>query len=170
LLSVHIPQAIAMAAGPYHWFLNTLVHVHVSCEEGTDNISYIEHHVRKGESPPLHNLSRAFGGTHEREDEIFHLVAGDFTFRQGDAEVKKVPGDVVFIPKGTPHTFRCDSATGHFFSITTGRDFEHFLRAMWRPAERDELPSPAAPTSADIEALGKAAAAHHMPVVEPPLM
>ncbi|HNO06615.1 MAG TPA: cupin domain-containing protein [Flavobacteriales bacterium] len=167
---MHIPQAIAMAAGPYHWFLNTLVRVHVSCEEGTDNISYIEHHVRKGESPPLHNLSRAFGGTHEREDEIFHLVAGDFTFRQGDAEVKKVPGDVVFIPKGTPHTFRCDSATGHFFSITTGRDFEHFLRAMWRPAERDELPSPAAPTSADIEALGKAAAAHHMPVVEPPLM
>ena len=150
-----------MAAVPYHWFINTLVRVHVSCDEGTDHISHIEHHVRKGESPPLH--------IHEREDEIFHLLEGDFTFRQGDVEVKKGPGSVVVIPKGTPHTFRCDSATGHFFSITTGRDFELFLRAMWRQAERAELPPPTAPSPSDIEALGKAAAAHHMPVVGPPL-
>lgn len=152
---------MAPRPGPYHWFLNTLVRVHVSCDEGSDRISYIEHHVRQGESPPLH--------IHEREDEIFHLLAGEFTFRQGDEEVKKGPGDVIFIPKGVPHTFRCDSATGHFFSITTGRDFELFLRAMWRPAERDELPTPAVPSPADIEALGKSAAAHHMPVVGPPL-
>lgn len=148
--------------GPYHWFLNTLVRVHVSCDEGSDHISYIEHHVRQGESPPLH--------IHEREDEIFHLLAGEFTFKHGDAEVKKGPGDVIFIPQGTPHTFRCDSATGHFFSITTGRDFEIFLRSMWRSAERAELPPPVAPSPADIEALVKAAADHRMPVVGPPLM
>jgi quercetin dioxygenase-like cupin family protein len=64
---------MAAGPGPYHWFLNTLVRIHVSCDEGTDNISYIEHHVRQGESPPLH--------IHEREDEIFHLIAGNFTFR-----------------------------------------------------------------------------------------
>ena len=152
---------MATGPGPYHWFLNTLVRVHVSCDEGTDNISYIEHHVRQGESPPLH--------IHEREDEIFHLLEGNFTFRQGDADVRKGPGDVIFIPKGTPHTFRCDSATGHFFSITTGRDFELFLRALWRPAERGELPTPAAPTPAQIDGLVKVAAVHHMPVVGPPL-
>lgn len=156
--------------GPYHWLLNTRVRVHVSCDEGTDHISYIEHHVRQGESPPLHYLSRAFGGIHEWEDEVFHVLEGWFTFRVGDAETRKEAGDVGFIPKGTPHTFRCDSETGQFFSITTGRDFELFLRAMWRPAERAELPEPVAPTPADIEALGKAAAAHHMPVVGPPLM
>lgn len=150
-----------MPAGPYHWFLNTLVRVHVSCSEGTDHISYIEHHVRQGESPPLH--------IHEREDEIFHLIAGEFTFRKGDAETNGKPGDVVFIPKGTPHSFRCDSATGHFFSVTTGCDFELFLRDVWRPADRAELPVPTAPSPADIEALGKAAAAHHMPVVGPPM-
>ncbi len=150
-----------MPAGPFHWFLNTLVRVHVSCDEGTDHIAYIEHHVRQGESPPLH--------IHECEDEIFHLLEGDFAFRSSDTEEEKGPGDVVFIPKGTPHTFRCDSTIGHFFSITSGRDFELFLRAMRRPAERAELPSPAAPSPADIEALGKAAAAHHMPVVGPPL-
>jgi quercetin dioxygenase-like cupin family protein len=152
---------MATGPGPYHWFLNTLVRVHVSCDEGTDNISYIEHHVRQGESPPLH--------IHEREDEIFHLLAGSFTFRQGETDVRKGPGDVIFIPKGTPHTFRCDSATGHFFSITTGRDFELFLRALWRPAERGELPTPAAPTPAQIDGLVKVAAVHHMPVVGPPL-
>lgn len=150
-----------MAAGPYYWFLNTLVRVHVSCDEGSNNISYIEHHVRQGESPPLH--------IHEREDEIFHVLTGNFIFRQGSADLKKGPGDVVFIPKGTPHTFRCDSTTGHLFSITTGRDFELFLRAMWRPAERAELPTPVAPSPADIDTLVKAAAEHHMPVVGPPL-
>ncbi len=150
-----------MPRGPCHWFRNILVRVHVSCDEGSDHISYIGHRVRKGGSPPLR--------IHERKDEIFHPITGEFTFRKGDAEVRKGRGDVVFVPKGTPHTFRCDPATGHLFGSTTGRDFDLFLRAIWRPAERAELPPPVVPLPADIEALGKAADAHHMPVVGPPL-
>lgn len=147
--------------GDWHWFLNTLVRVHVSCDDGSDRISYIEHIVRKGESPPLH--------IHEREDEIFHVLEGEFKFRQGESEFVRGEGSVVLIPKGTPHTFLCLSQRGHLFSITTGRDFELFLRAMWRPATKAELPEPIAPTPAMIEALGQAAAQHRMPVIGPPL-
>lgn len=146
-----------------YWFLNTLVRIHVSYEDGDDRISYIEHVVRQGESPPLH--------IHEREDEIFHLLEGEFRFRLNDQEFTRMPGDVVFIPKGASHTFlSLSSEGGRFFSVTTGEDFERFLRSMWRRAERAELPPPAAPTPEMIEALGKAAARHHMPVIGPPLV
>ncbi|MBK6832471.1 MAG: cupin domain-containing protein [Flavobacteriales bacterium] len=146
----------------WHWFLNTLVRIHVSGDDGSDRISYIEHIVRQGESPPLH--------IHEREDEIFHLLEGEFKFRLRGDEFTCGPGEVVFIPKGAPHTFLSLSpAGGRFFSATTGEDFERFMRGLWRIAERAELPTPGAPTPEAIEALGKAAAAHHMPVVGPPL-
>lgn len=146
----------------WHWFLNTLVRIHVSSADGADRISYIEHIVRQGESPPLH--------IHEREDEIFHLLEGEFKFRLDNREFTRRPGDVVFIPKGAPHTFLSLSPSGgRFFSVTTGEDFERFLRAMWRPASKAELPDPVAPTPAMIEALGQAAAQHHMPVIGPPL-
>lgn len=147
--------------GNWHWFLNTLVRVHVSCDDGSDRISYIEHIVRKGESPPLH--------IHECEDEIFHVLEGEFKFHQGGSEFVRGAGSVVLIPKGTPHTFLCLSERGHLFSVTTGRDFELFLRAMWRPATKAELPEPIAPTPSMIEALGQAAAQHRMPVIGPPL-
>ena len=147
----------------WYWFLNTLVRIHVSCEDGADCFSYIEHVVRQGETPPLH--------VHMREDEIFHLLEGEFKFRLNEQEFTRMPGDVVFIPKGTPHTFLSLSpAGGRFFSVTRGEDFERFLRAMWRKAERDELPPPVAPTPGMIAELGAAAAANHMPVVGPPLM
>lgn len=149
-------------SGDWHWFLNTLVRIHVSCDDSADRISYIEHVVRTGESPPLH--------IHEREDEIFHLLEGEFKFRLNDQEFTRKPGDVVFIPKGTPHTFLSLSPSGgRFFSVTTGEDFERFLRAMWRRAERAELPLPTAPTPGMVEQLGAAAAAHRMPVIGPPL-
>lgn len=146
----------------WHWFLNTLVRIHVSCEDNADRISYIEHIVRQGESPPLH--------IHDREDEIFHLLEGEFKFRLNDEEFTRKPGDVVFIPKGAPHTFLSLSpAGGRFFSVTTGEDFERFMRGLWRIAERVELPTPGAPTTEAIEMLGKAAAVNHMHVVGPPL-
>lgn len=146
----------------WHWFLNTLVRIHISCDDGSDHISYIEHIVRQGESPPLH--------IHEREDEIFHLLEGEFKFRLRDDEFTCGPGEVVFIPKGAPHTFLSLSpAGGRFFSVTTGEDFERFMRGLWRAAERAELPPPGASTPEAIEMLGKAAAANHMPVVGPPL-
>ncbi len=36
------------------WFLNTLVTIRVSAEEGNDGISVIENLLPHGDSPPLH--------------------------------------------------------------------------------------------------------------------
>ena len=48
--------------------------------------------------PPAH--------IHRDADEFFYVISGDFDFRLGDRIVNAPAGSVVFIPKGTVHTFK----------------------------------------------------------------
>lgn len=145
------------------WFMNSLVTVRVSSADGQDGISIIEHHVQPGDSPPLH--------LHHTEDEIFHVLEGEFRIRLGDREQRAFPGDILLAPKGIPHTYRAESPTGgRFLTITAKGDFERFVRSLGRPAARAERPEPAgAPTPEAIEALTAAAARHGIEMVGPPL-
>jgi AraC-like ligand binding domain len=62
-----------------------------------------------------------------------------------DQEHRLDVGDVLLAPKGVPHTYRVESAEGGCaLTITVRGDFERFVRAVGRPAERPELPEPAA--------------------------
>ncbi len=80
-------------------------------------------------------------------------------------------GTFCFMPKGVPHTYRVESVQGgRCLTITVRGDFERFVRAVSRPAERPELPAPAGPPSADaIQALKAAAAKCGIELVGPPL-
>ena len=49
------------------------------------------------QGPPLHK--------HLSEEELFYVLEGEVTLRVGDREIQAVPGSVVLIPRGTPHTF-----------------------------------------------------------------
>jgi hypothetical protein len=88
-----------------------------------------------------------------------------------DQEHRVGAGDVLLAPKGIPHTYRVESLQGgRFFTVTVRGDFEHFVRAMSRPAERLELPEPAgAPSPEAIQALSAAAARYGIDIVGPPL-
>src|SRR3954463_3980981 len=58
----------------------------------------------------------------------------------------------------------------HFLTITCGREFERFVRAYGRPAERDGLPEPSGPpTPEQAEALTQAARQFGIELVGPPL-
>jgi mannose-6-phosphate isomerase-like protein (cupin superfamily) len=56
-----------------------------------------------------HDLApRALGAplhTHEREDEISHVLAGRLGVQVGDRVVEASPGDTVVKPRGIPHAF-----------------------------------------------------------------
>jgi len=145
------------------WFQNSLVTIQVSASDGQDGISVLEHLVPYGFSPPLH--------LHRTEDEVFHVLEGEFRVRVSDREHRLGVGDVLLAPKGVPHTYRVESAQGgRCLAITARGDFERFVRAISRPAERPELPPPAGPPSADaIEALRTAAAKYGIELVGPPL-
>ena len=145
------------------WFQNSLVTVRVSTSDGPDGISVLEHRVPHGFSPPLH--------LHRSEDEVLQILEGEFRVKANDQERRLVAGDVVLVPRNVPHTYRVESRPeGRCLSITARGDFERFVRAVGRPAERPELPPPAGPPSADaIQVMKAAAAKFGIELVGPPL-
>jgi quercetin dioxygenase-like cupin family protein len=145
------------------WFLDTRVVVRISFEDGQDRISVLEQWLPHGDSPPLH--------VHRNEDEVFHLLEGEVAFRVDNKQLRGKAGDTILAPKGIPHTYRVLSAGGaHLLTITTGEDFERFVRALGRSADRDGLPDRSGPPTPDeVEALAATAARHGIDIVGPPL-
>jgi quercetin dioxygenase-like cupin family protein len=145
------------------WFLDTLHTVRVRHDQGEDGISVMETLAPHGDSPPLH--------VHQTEDETFHVLEGELRLRAGDTEVRIGAGETLLAPKGVPHTYRVDSREGaRWLVITTGGDFERFVRALSRPAERPELPAhQGPPTPEQADALAAAARKHGIELVGPPL-
>ncbi len=78
------------------WFLDSLVTIRVSTSDCQDRISILEHFVPYGSSPPLH--------FHRTEDEVFHVLEGEFRVRLQDQEHRLRAGDVRLIPKGPTPT------------------------------------------------------------------
>jgi mannose-6-phosphate isomerase-like protein (cupin superfamily) len=145
------------------WFLNTLATVRVPHDGSEDGISLIERLAPLGESPPLH--------FHRREDEVFHVLDGELRVRAGDGEVHVGAGQAILAPRGVPHTYRVESAGGARWLVVTQRgDFERFMRALSRPAERPELPAPQGPMSPEqADAFAAAAREHQIELAGPPL-
>ena len=154
---------MAGAAPEILWFLNTLVSVHVAEREGSDGISLLEHRAPHGDSPPLH--------LHRNEDEIFHVLEGELRLQVAGGERRLGAGESLLAPKGVPHTYRVESPNGaRWLTATSKGDFERFVRAMSRVAERNELPQPAgAPTPEAMAALAAAAHTHGIELTGPPL-
>jgi quercetin dioxygenase-like cupin family protein len=145
------------------WFLDSLVTIRVSTPDGPDGISVLEHRMPYGSSPPFH--------LHRTEDEVFQILEGEYRLKVQDQEQRAGPGTILLLPKGVPHTYRVESAQGgRCLTITVHGDFERFVRAISRPAERPELPKPAGLPSADaMQALRATAARYGIEFVGPPL-
>ena len=156
-------MSLAATSTQQLWFLDTLVTVRVPHDEGEDGISVLERHAPHGDSPPLH--------VHQTEDEIFHVLEGQLRLRAGDSEVRIGAGETILAPKGVPHTYRVESHDGARWLLITRRgDFERFVHALSRPAERPELPAAQGPpTPEQADALAAAAREHGIELVGPPL-
>ena len=62
------------------------------------SITAFETVVAAGEGPPLH--------THANEDETLFVIEGEVRFKLGDQMHTGPVGTLVFVPRGTPHTFQ----------------------------------------------------------------
>jgi quercetin dioxygenase-like cupin family protein len=144
------------------WFLHSSVSFPVSSVDGEDGISIMESLAGHGDSPPLH--------VHTTEDEAFHVLEGTMRFSIGGRELVLSRGETALAPKGVPHTYRVDSSEARWLVVTTRGDFERFVRALGRPAERSGLPSAGGPpTEEQQQALVATAAKHGIEFVGPPL-
>jgi quercetin dioxygenase-like cupin family protein len=144
------------------WFLDNLVTFPVSHTDGGDGISVMEAHSRRGDSPPYH--------VHHGEDEVFHLLEGELVLLVDGETCRVRPGETHLAPKGVPHTFRVVSDRARWLVVTTRGDFERFVRAASRPAERDELPPLSGPPTAEQQqALAELSLTHRIELLGPPL-
>lgn len=101
------------------------------------------------------------------EDETFYVLEGDLPVHVDGEEITASAGSTVYIPRGTPHSFRVDSETARLLVLNTPAGHERFFRAMGEPAaERTLPPPPEGPP--DMDAMTRAAedagfpsSAHH---------
>ena len=145
------------------WFLDTHVKIRISKDHNSDGISVLEHHAYYGDSPPLH--------IHQTEDEIFVVLEGEFKFVIGSKEHKLKANETILAPKGIPHAYRVESqGGGKWLTITTGHDFENFVKAISRLAIADSLPEKQGPPTEAFKAeLTAKAAEFNIEIVGPPL-
>lgn len=149
--------------GTQLWFLNTLVKIRIPGSTGKDGLSILEHRAPYGDTPPMH--------IHRTEDEVFHILEGEFRFKVGNEEKILRAGEIHLMPKNVPHSYRVESKQGgHWMTITSNGDFEKLVRAISRPAARPELPVPSGPpTESEMTSLSVIAAKCNIEIVGPPL-
>lgn len=144
------------------WFLDTHIKIRISGDENGDNISVLEHHAYHGDTPPLH--------IHHTEDEVFIVLQGEFRFVIGSNEHRLKTGETILAPKGIPHAYRVESHEGKWITITTGHDFENFVKAISRPAEKDSLPERHGPPTEQFKTeLSLKSSQFNIEIVGPPL-
>ncbi len=106
-----------------------------------------------GSGPPRH--------IHHNADEAFVILTGDAEFWLAGERFTRGPGETVFIPRETEHTFRIvgDLPCRHLVILTPG-GFEGFFAEM--AAANLAIP-------ADMAAINESAARHNMSFTGPPL-
>jgi quercetin dioxygenase-like cupin family protein len=144
------PFARARDEGEAIWFFGELDTVLAPGERTGERLAVVEHEARRGHAPPWHRQPG--------DDETFYVLDGEITFWAGDREVpltRATPGALVFVPRGTPHSFRVESPTARWLTISTAAGHERFYRAGGDAAGARTLPPEAAPDIPRVEAAGR---------------
>ena len=102
------------------------------------------------------------------EDESFVILEGTLRFQVGEERFACGPGEVVYVPRGTPHAFHNDSAGPARLLIIQspgGIHEQYFAEAWERIADLTHLP-PEPPT--DFGKVKAAAEKHGIEILPPP--
>ena len=118
-----------------------------TAEQTGGSLGLFRQRIAPNSGPPTH--------VHHGEDEFFYIVSGNFKVKVGDRIVNAPPQSVMFVPRGTPHTFQnTGRGDGVLLVGVTPGGFEKMFR------ER---------AGADAETNRKLMHDRHMEVVGPPL-
>ena len=68
---------------------------------------------------------------HQNEDELWYVLEGEHIFRIGEQELRAGPGEVVFGPRGVPHSQRrIVPRRGRLLEFFSPAGFEGFFREL----------------------------------------
>ena len=107
-----------------------------------------------GDGPPLH--------IHKSEDESFYVLEGEINLLGGERNIRATAGSLIFVPKGTIHTFSQIAHQPAKFLVTySPSGFEKFFDEAVDLGEMD--------TEAYITKANALADKYNMEVVGPPI-
>jgi quercetin dioxygenase-like cupin family protein len=139
---------------PTYQFLHQLADVKLTGAESGGRLGVVYVESPGGPAAPLH--------VHRTHDETFHVLEGELTLFVGDEVVRAGAGEVVFAPRGVPHTFNIDSESARFIVLSTPAGFEEFVAEVGTPEGEEPRP-------VDPEQLGAIAARHGIEILGPPM-
>jgi quercetin dioxygenase-like cupin family protein len=152
------PYVLGREEGEAIWMFDALDTIKADAERTGGGFSVVEFLDFEGSSVPLH--------VNDRWDTGFYTLDGEYSFVIADETVAASPGSWVYVPRGTPHAWRCDSREARLLSVTVPGGFEGFYRQAGESVpDRTRLPARGAP---DIEVLSNTAARYGIRIVGPP--
>jgi quercetin dioxygenase-like cupin family protein len=81
--------------------------------------SLMETRTPIGKGPPLH--------VHEREDEAFYVLEGEYAVTVGDETIEAKAGTFIFAPRGIPHGYVATGEKSRHLTFVTPPGFEDFF-------------------------------------------
>jgi quercetin dioxygenase-like cupin family protein len=150
-------RAPGAEGGELWWWLGSLGQIVLAAEDTGGALSAIVVTDPPGAGAPLH--------VHHAEDETFVILDGEVTFELAGREVTATAGDVVFGPRGVPHSYRVGPSGSRMVFILTPAGFEDLVREMGTPATAPTVPPADAPMP-DLERIAAIAAAHRCELLD----
>lgn len=128
IISNSLSNGFIVRAGENRLGENTLLNginrndIKVSSKDTGAELSIFEYNGKEKGGPPLH--------LHYHQDEVFYVADGIFTFQCADEKYRLGKGDMIFLPRGIPHTFAqlTDAGKLLYFFQPAGK-MEEFFRA-----------------------------------------
>jgi quercetin dioxygenase-like cupin family protein len=114
------------------WYSGSLFTFLATGEETQGQFALIEAVARKGNAPPCH--------IHHREDETFYVLEGEITVSVGDRTIKVAPGEMVFLPRDTAHSFVIESEHLRMLILVAPAGLERWFKEFSVPAPNMTLP------------------------------
>lgn len=108
------------ASGRKVSWMGTDYSITINTNDSAGTLGVFESTTPAGEGPPVH--------IHNNEDEVLHIIDGEFEFWLDGKVSRGRNGMSVFLPRGVPHTFRVvGNRPGRILAIATPGGFENFF-------------------------------------------
>lgn len=133
---MNMAVAISSPKSKVSW-MGTDYSITVTKRDSAGLIGVFEGIVPAGDGPPIH--------IHHNEDEVIHVLEGEYEFWLDGNITHGGPGTSIFLPRGVPHTFRVRGKhRGRNLGMVTPGGFENFFvevasRALIIPGDMAEI-------------------------------
>lgn len=118
----HVPEM----EGRSLWVLDSYITIKLTGESTDGEMTLLDSVVLPHTGPPPH--------IHEREDETFYILEGEFEFLAGEEWLPASAGSVVYAPRGIPHTYNnVGEETGRMLTVITPSGLEKFFESVENP-------------------------------------